>query len=149
MQVKLDELIRATKGAHNALLDLEELDDKALAKFKVRYGALATEARSLIENGDLDTGTPKRARETPRTANESQSLNAERVSANSGACLPRRSRCGRAGFVQRSGSSKRLRVGDHRAQLELDGGAIVVERVGARTPPQRYRATPSWFALPM
>ena len=59
MQVKLDELIRATKGAHNALLDLEELDEEALAKFKVRYCALAATARSLIENGDLDTGTPE------------------------------------------------------------------------------------------
>src|SRR5712692_10260940 len=30
MQVKLDELIRAIDGAHNALLNLEELDEKEL-----------------------------------------------------------------------------------------------------------------------
>src|ERR1700712_3457149 len=31
MQIKLDELIRAMKGAHTALLDLEELNDEELA----------------------------------------------------------------------------------------------------------------------
>ena len=30
MHVKMDELIRAMEGAHNALLDLEELEDKDL-----------------------------------------------------------------------------------------------------------------------
>jgi hypothetical protein len=52
-------LIRATKGAHNALLNLEELDEESLAKFKVRYAALADAARILIEKGDLDTDTPE------------------------------------------------------------------------------------------
>ena len=41
IQVKLDELIRATQGAHNALLDLEELEDDALQDFRRRYQELA------------------------------------------------------------------------------------------------------------
>jgi low affinity Fe/Cu permease len=45
IQVKLDELIRATKGAHNALLDLEELEDDEVDKFRDKYQALAEAAR--------------------------------------------------------------------------------------------------------
>jgi low affinity Fe/Cu permease len=45
IQVKLDELIRATKGAHNALLDLEELDDNEVDEFRKKYQALADAAR--------------------------------------------------------------------------------------------------------
>ena len=59
MQLKLDELIRALQGAHNALLDLEELDDATLAAFKRRYCALASQARVAIEKGGLDTDTPE------------------------------------------------------------------------------------------
>lgn len=58
MQLKLDELIRATKGAHNALLDLEELDEEVLQAFKRRYCALALAARSEVDAGNIDTDTP-------------------------------------------------------------------------------------------
>jgi low affinity Fe/Cu permease len=59
IQVKLDELIRATKGAHNALLDLEELEEEALHSFRSRYQALAASARSELGRGSQDTGTPE------------------------------------------------------------------------------------------
>ena len=59
IQVKLDELIRATQGAHNALLDLEELEDESLDTFRARYQALATEARAELSRGMIDTGTPE------------------------------------------------------------------------------------------
>jgi low affinity Fe/Cu permease len=59
IQVKLDELIRATKGAHNALLDLEELDESSLDTFKARYEALAAAARADLQQGKRDTGTPE------------------------------------------------------------------------------------------
>jgi low affinity Fe/Cu permease len=59
IQLKLDELIRATQGAHNALLDLEELEQENLSVFKAKYQALAKQARSQLLQGDLDTGTPE------------------------------------------------------------------------------------------
>ena len=59
MQVKLDELIRATKGAHLALLDLEELEENELETFKQRYLALARKAREAVQQGVADTGSPE------------------------------------------------------------------------------------------
>ena len=45
VQLKLDELIRATKTAHNALLDIEELCEEDLDKIKARFERLARMAR--------------------------------------------------------------------------------------------------------
>ena len=59
IQVKLDELIRATKGAHNALMDLEELEEEVLDSFRSKYQALAAAARAQLEQGAQDTGTPE------------------------------------------------------------------------------------------
>ena len=55
LQIKLDELIRSTQGAHNALLDLEELEEKELEAFRRRYARLAEEARRGIQQGLSDT----------------------------------------------------------------------------------------------
>lgn len=49
MQVKLDELIRAMEGAHNALLDLEELDEKGLEAIREQYETLARKAREKLD----------------------------------------------------------------------------------------------------
>lgn len=59
IQIKLDELIRVTEGAHNALLDLEELDEKTLDGFRKKYQALAGPARTNLDLGNQDTGTPE------------------------------------------------------------------------------------------
>jgi low affinity Fe/Cu permease len=59
IQLKLDELIRATQGAHNALLDLEEIDEKRLAEYKESYEKLAAAARQKLQNGELDTDSPE------------------------------------------------------------------------------------------
>ena len=55
IQVKLDELIRATQGAHTALLDLEELEEEELDAFRVKYEALASQARERLKRGGTDT----------------------------------------------------------------------------------------------
>lgn len=59
LQIKLDEIIRAIEGAHNALLDLEELDEKDLDKIRINYEQLATQARKDLEKTLSDTGVPK------------------------------------------------------------------------------------------
>jgi low affinity Fe/Cu permease len=55
VQVKLDELLRVTAGAHNALLDLEELEDRQLDKIRLTYTELARKARAALEQGQTDT----------------------------------------------------------------------------------------------
>lgn len=57
IQIKLDELIRAHQGAHNALLDLEELTQEQLDEMRRRYEKLAENARMALEKGVVDTDT--------------------------------------------------------------------------------------------
>jgi len=59
IQLKLDELIRATQGAHNALLDLEEIDDQRFEAYRRSYEKLAAAARAKMERGELDTDSPE------------------------------------------------------------------------------------------
>ena len=58
VQLKLDELIRAASGAHNALLDLEELTERDLEQLRGRYEELARQAREDLQRGLVDTGSP-------------------------------------------------------------------------------------------
>ena len=55
IQTKLDELIRAIEGAHNALLDLEELDESEIEHIRRDYRKLAAKARMAIKSGMKDT----------------------------------------------------------------------------------------------
>ena len=41
IQLKLDEIIRATKGAHNEMMDIEKLTDADLERIQKKYGLLA------------------------------------------------------------------------------------------------------------
>lgn len=59
IQVKLDELIRATVGAHNALIGLEEIDEHEFEQIRKNYERLAKMARDCRERGDCDTDRPE------------------------------------------------------------------------------------------
>ena len=59
LQVKLDELLRVTVGAHNALLDLEELEEQELERIRRGYTRLAERARAKLRSGEPDTGAPE------------------------------------------------------------------------------------------
>jgi low affinity Fe/Cu permease len=59
IHLKLDELIRAVEGAHNACLDLEELSEDELENMRDRYETLAREAREALQRGKKDTGAPR------------------------------------------------------------------------------------------
>jgi low affinity Fe/Cu permease len=58
IQVKLDELIRGMESAHNALLNLEELDEDELDLIRSDYVKLAEDARNALHQGRSDTGVP-------------------------------------------------------------------------------------------
>jgi low affinity Fe/Cu permease len=59
IQVKLDELIRLSKGGHNVLLDLEELEDDELNRIRQSYCQIAEEAREKLRRGGRDTDVPE------------------------------------------------------------------------------------------
>ena len=59
IQIKLDELIRATSGAHVALLDLEKLSEEELEKIRKDYGRLAELAREHLAQGGSDIDVPE------------------------------------------------------------------------------------------
>ncbi len=59
IQLKLDELIRAGNGTHNALLNLEELSLEDIKELKAHYEKLASRARLAISQGGIDTDCPE------------------------------------------------------------------------------------------
>lgn len=54
VQLKLDELIRATKAAQNTLLDIEELSEAELDQIKSRFERLARKARAESSAGPAE-----------------------------------------------------------------------------------------------
>ena len=67
MQIKLDELLRAVKGAHTALADLEDLTEEELEQFKAHYVKLAEQAKAALKRQgvrvqDTDASPPTASR---------------------------------------------------------------------------------------
>ena len=58
LQIKLDELLRVTPGAHNLLMNLEELEEDELARIRAVYVRLAERARDTSDDGISDQGVP-------------------------------------------------------------------------------------------
>jgi low affinity Fe/Cu permease len=59
IQLKLDELIRALKGAHNNLLDLEDLSEDELLRIRSTYRRLAQFARESGRGCEPAVGCPE------------------------------------------------------------------------------------------
>ena len=64
VQLKLDELLRSTQGAHNAILEIEELSEEELDKIKHCYAVIAKKAIDDLRSGKTDIGTPDVQRKT-------------------------------------------------------------------------------------
>jgi low affinity Fe/Cu permease len=81
VQAKLDELIRATKLASNAMLDLENVDEKTINRLREHYRTLAKQApediNALLDRYDhhlaehLRAGDEERARRRKQARSES------------------------------------------------------------------------------
>jgi len=67
VQLKLDELIRATKEAHNTLLDIEELSEEELDRIKTRFEQLARKAR--------EESNSSRTEVIPRKSHQTEAVN--------------------------------------------------------------------------
>jgi low affinity Fe/Cu permease len=59
IQIKLDELIRAVEGAHNALVDLEDASEEEVRELHARYQRLAELTRARVARGAPDTDAPE------------------------------------------------------------------------------------------
>jgi len=59
MQIKVDELIRATQASHTGLLDLEDMGEAELNVIRDKYLAVAREAHRRLHSGQSDMDVPE------------------------------------------------------------------------------------------
>ena len=69
VQVKLDEIIRAMKGAKNEFLDLEEMDEEDLQEVHKRFLNMAKEAREKLDDKGVDVDSELKNSETQKERN--------------------------------------------------------------------------------
>src|SRR5829696_8650564 len=55
IHVKLDELIRAKKGARNSLLNLDDLSDEELEKIRMSFAKIAAKSKDAVTEGTSET----------------------------------------------------------------------------------------------
>jgi len=67
LQLKIDELLRAVRGAQNAFINLEDLNEEDLNRLKTRYAAIAVSAR---EKATLSSQENDPAAGMPPTSSE-------------------------------------------------------------------------------
>lgn len=58
LHLKIDELLRATPGAHLMVMDLEKLDEEEFDRFRKMYDELARKAYENLKRGQVDTDCP-------------------------------------------------------------------------------------------
>src|SRR6266545_4564291 len=66
MHIKLDELIRAVDTAQNALLNLEELEEKDLDRIRAEYLNLAEQSRNKLRAAGLNEAGPDTTTDSSR-----------------------------------------------------------------------------------
>ena len=59
VHLKLDELIRATRGAHTVFMELEMLEEHELEAIRKKYAVIAAAARRRLRAGQTDTNIPE------------------------------------------------------------------------------------------
>jgi low affinity Fe/Cu permease len=58
LQLKIDEILRVTKGAHLALIDTEELTEEEQENIRKHFKKIAKKAHQDQKKGKEDTNTP-------------------------------------------------------------------------------------------
>lgn len=72
IQLKLDELIRAVRGAHNEMLDLEEMEEDELEATRAHFAQLASRARDHQDRKRKQKHSGHRRSTPTNTPGESQ-----------------------------------------------------------------------------